>query len=259
MQFSKRENYSEAKQWKSSASQLEFHIEFGVGAFICVCDESGVWSLEPKAHSLGSTDRDGAWGIRVGVVVVGPDFNFNLNENKLWSLCIYVFCACGRRSFSLFASLMLRDFWVYLTTQMDGLHGTCRMDAVPDTKCTRNCIAKKETRDRERVRSRGDGPLISAESANWFILKDGYMIFYGLLVKLWRSLIIRAQGIHIRIAYMENHLIWFFTSVFPSKARIMITICLFPGTFCRYSKWLIPDLSETHSLWPPKHPEFVGH
>lgn len=56
-----------------------------------------------------------------GEVEVGlaPDFNFNLNENKLWALCILYLCIL-RHSFSLFASVMLRDFRVYLKIQMDG-------------------------------------------------------------------------------------------------------------------------------------------
>lgn len=56
--------------------------------------------------------------VEVGLAL---DFNFNLNENKLWALCILYLCIL-RHSFSLFASVMLRDFRVYLKIQMDG-HG----------------------------------------------------------------------------------------------------------------------------------------
>jgi len=54
---------------------------------------------------------------------------------------------------------------VYLTTQMDGLHGTCRMQLQSAL-----AIALRKWRVKiVRKRSRESGPLISEESDNWFV------------------------------------------------------------------------------------------
>lgn len=165
MQFSKRENYSETKQWKSPGTTLSSSSSRSERSSCLqwVCVLTWHWRLLPLSGRLLSccccSFSASCW---LPLLVCGAEVEVEVEaglSSPCWSCCEAVrrlqfqfkwkqtvgtlYLCILRRSFSLFASVMLRDFRVYLKIQMDG-HGLYVLgdvcDAVPHTYTNRYIV-----------------------------------------------------------------------------------------------------------------------